>query len=164
MSNQEPIFTQQEEAKRLETQTLQIYDQPSLFDKVDEEKKAEDVIMRTTMSNSNCVTAPATSDLFKNTRMQSSNQVLQANEEIKEQTTVTNFEITDQEREDAVITSEEEKVADEVEPVLSVHEQMEARKREWVAKYKRKLDLNDVLEIRNPQSVIEFVPEIIQNM
>lgn len=41
---------------------------------------------------------------------------------------------------------------------------MEARKKDWVAKYKRKLDLNDVLEIRNPQSVIEFVPEIVQNM
>ena len=26
------------------------------------------------------------------------------------------------------------------------------------------LDLNDVLEIRNPQSVIEFVPEIVNNM
>lgn len=30
--------------------------------------------------------------------------------------------------------------------------------------YKTGLDLNDVLELRNPQSVIEFVPEIIVNM
>lgn len=66
------------------------------------------------------------------------------------------FELNDNDN-DVVIHSEEDKVAEEVpeeekkeEPPLSVHDQMEARKKEWVAKYKRKLDLNDVLEIRNP--------------
>ena len=58
--------------------------------------------------------------------------------------------------------SDDEEPADE--QPQSVQEIMEARKKDWVAKYKRKLDLNDVLEIRNPQSVIEFVPEIVQNM
>ena len=64
MSNHQPVLTTQED-KRLETQTLQVYDQPSLFDKVDEDKKPEDVIMKPSVSNSNCITAPATSDLFK---------------------------------------------------------------------------------------------------
>jgi len=41
---------------------------------------------------------------------------------------------------------------------------MELRRKEWLRNYKTKLDLNDVLEIRNPQSVIEFVPEIVANM
>jgi hypothetical protein len=41
---------------------------------------------------------------------------------------------------------------------------MENRRKEWLKKYKTKLDLNDVLEIRNPQSVIEFIPEIMVNM
>ena len=41
---------------------------------------------------------------------------------------------------------------------------MDARRKEWLRKYKSDLDLNDVLEIRNPQSVIEFVPEIVCNM
>jgi hypothetical protein len=41
---------------------------------------------------------------------------------------------------------------------------MDNRRREWLKKYKTKLDLNDVLEIRNPQAVIEFVPEIVENM
>ena len=41
---------------------------------------------------------------------------------------------------------------------------MENRKKNWMKSYKTKLDLNDVLEIRNPQSVVEFIPEIISNM
>lgn len=41
---------------------------------------------------------------------------------------------------------------------------MDNRRRDWLKKYKTKLDLNDVLEIRNPQAVIEFVPEIVENM
>lgn len=41
---------------------------------------------------------------------------------------------------------------------------MEARRKDWLKVYKTKLDLNDVLEIRNPQAVVEFVPEIIANM
>ena len=41
---------------------------------------------------------------------------------------------------------------------------MESRRKEWLRQYKANLDLNDVLEIRNPQSVIEFVPEILINM
>lgn len=41
---------------------------------------------------------------------------------------------------------------------------MESRRREWLRKYKTQLDLNDVLEIRNPQAVVEFVPEIVVNM
>lgn len=41
---------------------------------------------------------------------------------------------------------------------------MDLRRKEWLKEYKTKLDLNDVLEIRNPQAVIEFVPEIIENM
>lgn len=42
--------------------------------------------------------------------------------------------------------------------------EMENRRKNWLKDYKTKLDLNDVLEIRNPQSVIEFIPEIIENM
>ena len=41
---------------------------------------------------------------------------------------------------------------------------MDQRRKDWLRKYKTQLDLNDVLEIRNPQAVIEFVPEIMQNM
>ena len=41
---------------------------------------------------------------------------------------------------------------------------MESRRKNWMKDYKSKLDLNDVLEVRNPQSVIEFIPEIITNM
>jgi len=41
---------------------------------------------------------------------------------------------------------------------------MEVRRKAWLKDYKSKLDLNDILEIRNPQSVIEFIPEIIENM
>lgn len=41
---------------------------------------------------------------------------------------------------------------------------MANRRKEWLNKYKPKLDLNDVLELRNPQAVIEFVPEIVENM
>ena len=42
--------------------------------------------------------------------------------------------------------------------------EMEERRKKWLKTYKTKLDLNDVLEIRNPQSVIEFVPEIMVNL
>jgi hypothetical protein len=42
--------------------------------------------------------------------------------------------------------------------------EMEERRKKWLKSYKTKLDLNDVLEIRNPQSVIEFVPEIMVNL
>jgi PHD/YefM family antitoxin component YafN of YafNO toxin-antitoxin module len=69
--------------------------------------------MKPSVSNSNCITAPATSDLFK--KIQSSNKGLKSVEDPKENTTP--FEITDQEHEDAVITSEEEKIAEEVEPI-----------------------------------------------
>ena len=41
---------------------------------------------------------------------------------------------------------------------------MESRRKEWLKEYKTKLDMNDVLEIRNPQAVVEFVPEIIENI
>ena len=41
---------------------------------------------------------------------------------------------------------------------------MDNRRKNWLKDYKTKLDLNDVLEIRNPQSVIEFIPEIIDNL
>ena len=41
---------------------------------------------------------------------------------------------------------------------------MDRRRKNWMKDYKSKLDLNDVLEVRNPQSVIEFIPEIIKNM
>jgi hypothetical protein len=41
---------------------------------------------------------------------------------------------------------------------------MDQRRKEWLRQYKSNLDLNDVLEIRNPQSVIEFVPEILVNL
>ena len=49
-------------------------------------------------------------------------------------------------------------------PKLSVAQEMDERRKDWLKTYKTKLDLNDVLEIRNPQSVIEYVPEIIVNM
>lgn len=42
--------------------------------------------------------------------------------------------------------------------------EFENRRKNWLKHYKTKLDLNDVLEIRNPQSVIEFIPEIVENM
>ena len=45
-----------------------------------------------------------------------------------------------------------------------IQNEMENRKKNWMKNYKTKLDLNDVLEIRNPQSVVEFIPEIISNM
>jgi hypothetical protein len=41
---------------------------------------------------------------------------------------------------------------------------MENRRKNWLKDYKTKLDLNDVLEIRNPQSVVEFIPEILDNL
>ena len=48
--------------------------------------------------------------------------------------------------------------------LLEIVHEMENRRKNWMKDYKTKLDLNDVLEIRNPQSVIEFIPEIIENM
>ena len=41
---------------------------------------------------------------------------------------------------------------------------MDQRRKNWLKNYKTKLDLNDVLEIRNPQAVVEFLPEIFKNM
>ena len=48
--------------------------------------------------------------------------------------------------------------------LLAIVHEMESRRKEWLKEYKTKLDLNDVLEIRNPQAVVEFVPEIIENI
>lgn len=45
-----------------------------------------------------------------------------------------------------------------------IQQEMENRKKNWMKQYKTKLDLNDVLEIRNTQAVVEFIPEIIDNM
>jgi len=41
---------------------------------------------------------------------------------------------------------------------------MDNRRKNYLKNYKTKLDLNDILELRNPQSVVEFIPEIISNM
>jgi hypothetical protein len=41
---------------------------------------------------------------------------------------------------------------------------MEKRKKESLRQQKTKLDLKDVREIKNPQSVVEFVPEIMENL
>ena len=41
---------------------------------------------------------------------------------------------------------------------------MDTRRKDWMKEYKKGLDLNDALEIRNPQAVIEFVPDIVKNM
>ena len=46
----------------------------------------------------------------------------------------------------------------------AVVEEMDVRRKEWLRDYKTKLDLNDVLEIRNPQAVVEFLPEIMENL
>lgn len=46
----------------------------------------------------------------------------------------------------------------------AIVDEMENRRKQWLREYKTKLDLNDVLEIRNPQAVVEFVPEIMENM
>lgn len=45
-----------------------------------------------------------------------------------------------------------------------VAEEHDLRRKEWLKVYKTNLDINDVFEIRNPQSVIEFIPEILVNM
>lgn len=42
--------------------------------------------------------------------------------------------------------------------------EMDTRRKNWLRDYKSKLDLSDVLEIRNPQSVVEFIPEIMDNL
>lgn len=52
----------------------------------------------------------------------------------------------------------------DVERLKQIVAEMDLRRKEWLRQYKTNLDLNDVLEIRNPQSVIEFVPEILVNM
>ena len=41
---------------------------------------------------------------------------------------------------------------------------MDQRRKNYLKNYKTKLDLNDILELRDPQSVVEFIPEIIVNM
>jgi len=41
---------------------------------------------------------------------------------------------------------------------------MDNRRKNWLKTYKLQLNLNDVLEIRNPQAVVEFVPAILENM
>ena len=48
--------------------------------------------------------------------------------------------------------------------LAAIAQEMDLRRKDWLREYKTKLDLNDVLEIRNPQAVVEFVPEIIDNM
>lgn len=48
--------------------------------------------------------------------------------------------------------------------IIQVQNEMEARRKNYLKNYKTKLDLNDILELRNPQSVVEFIPEIIENM
>ena len=50
------------------------------------------------------------------------------------------------------------------EKLQAIVDEMENRRKQWLKEYKTKLDLNDVLEIRNPQAVVEFVPEIMENM
>lgn len=143
MSTNQPVITAPDD-KRLETQTLQVHEQPSLFDKaIDSENKKEDVIMKTT---SNCITAPTTNDLFK--KGQSSNKVLDVLKK-DEPLAPTPFQIESDGKADEKMPSDDEEVPADEQP-QSVSDQMEARKKDWVAKYKRKLDLNDVLEIRNP--------------
>ena len=51
-----------------------------------------------------------------------------------------------------------------VKPKLTVAQEMDDRRKDWLKSYKGKLEIYDILEIRNPQSVIEYVPEIIVNM
>jgi hypothetical protein len=51
-----------------------------------------------------------------------------------------------------------------VKPKLTVAQEMDERRKDWVKSYKGKLEIYDILELRNPQSVIEYVPEIIVNM
>lgn len=48
--------------------------------------------------------------------------------------------------------------------LIQIQNEMEARRKKYLKEYKKNLDLNDILEIRNPQAVIEFIPEIIVNM
>lgn len=48
--------------------------------------------------------------------------------------------------------------------LTQVQNEMEVRRKNYLKNYKTKLDLNDILELRNPQSVVEFIPEIIENM
>lgn len=48
--------------------------------------------------------------------------------------------------------------------VMQIQNEMDARRKNYLKNYKTKLDLNDILELRNPQSVVEFIPEIIENM
>lgn len=43
-------------------------------------------------------------------------------------------------------------------------EEHDARRKEWLRNYRANMEINDVFEIRNPQSVIEFIPEIVENM
>jgi hypothetical protein len=41
---------------------------------------------------------------------------------------------------------------------------MDKRRKEWVKEHKKKLEVNDILELRNPQAVVEFIPEIVESM
>lgn len=105
MSTNQPVSTAPDE-KRLETQTLQVIEQPSLFDKaIDSENKKEDVIMKTT---SNCITAPTTNDLFK--KGQSSNKVLEVE---KEKPATTPFEIIEDKPDTKMPSDDDEEPADE---------------------------------------------------
>jgi hypothetical protein len=66
-----------------------------------------------------------------------------------------------------VMTNEPESLGHQIfdeNKMQAIAEEMELRRKDWLREYKTKLDLNDVLEIRNPQAVVEFVPEIIENM
>jgi len=47
---------------------------------------------------------------------------------------------------------------------MDISSVIQDRKKDWLVNFKQKLCLNDVFETRNPQAVVEFVPEIIENM
>ena len=50
------------------------------------------------------------------------------------------------------------------ERLAQVAAEMDNRRKDFLKQCKQGLDLNDVLEIRNPQSVIEFINEIMVAM
>lgn len=45
-----------------------------------------------------------------------------------------------------------------------ITQEMEKRRKEWLNNYKKQLEINDILELRNPQSVVEFIPQIVDSM
>lgn len=45
-----------------------------------------------------------------------------------------------------------------------ISNEMESRRKNYLKNYKTKLDLNDILQLRDPQAVVEFIPEIIESM